>query len=224
MKSLEIKRFAQTILLHRLGEGFQIHAKRDLVRLRGPFVQSVLLANKRSGWLHVIPTFYVIGADPAHEAMFQTMSLPISGVDDTGRWRMSPETPLNEALASHIMTQLEEESPLSYIAPLNDSNIHKTLNLFYKKVPNWMPGLSLAFWEILAGKTMAARSLAKAKRKFIRYSRYGTNKFPRDFEQELMKRFDVLESRLGTPEGLHACRQEAEAHAERLGLGKIGWP
>lgn len=174
--------------------------------------------------MYVYPTFYVVGADPTHEVMFQTMSLPMSGVDSDRRWRVDPEALLDESLAERFVKQIEKDSPLSFHEPLTDSDIHRALVKFCKCRKSWMPSLSLAYWEILTGARSAADTLVMAKKEFIKYSRYGAGKEPLDFEQALMARFELLQARIGSADGVSQCRAEAEAHAARLRLPKIEWP
>ena len=60
MKASDIKNFSKIHLCNALDNQYEVIANRDLVRMYGPFVQAILLSTKRSGWLHVIPTFYVV--------------------------------------------------------------------------------------------------------------------------------------------------------------------
>ena len=201
-----------------------MYTKRDLVRMRGPFVQAVLFAKKRSDWLHIIPTFYVAGDDPAAETLFQTMSLPIARTDDERRWRFPPETALDADLAQGLVGQLERESPLSFAKPLEDDAIVAALDLFARRVPHWAPALSMAFFNMCRGAVCAGADLAQARKLFVKYSRYGLGQAPLDYEQVLMARFDTLQRRLQEPECILLCRAEAEGHASRLGLPAVGWP
>lgn len=207
-----------------LAADFSVYAKRDLVRMRGPFVQAVLFAKKRSDWLHIIPTFYVAGANPAELVLFQNMSLPISGVDENRRWRFPPETPLNAELAQRLVAQLERDSPLSFVKPLEDNAIETTLDLFVRKSTYWVSALYKAFFSMCRGADAAGADLALARKLFIKHSRYGRGKAPLDFEQVLMARFDTLQRRLLEPDCILLCRAEAEEHASRLGLPAVEWP
>lgn len=222
-----IKAFSQFEIRPLLGADFSayIYAKRDLVRMRGPFVQAVLFAKKRSDWLLVIPTFYVAGANPADPVLFQTMSLPISGMDENRRWRFPPETLLDAKLAQDLVAQLERESPLSFVKPLEDDAIGATLDLIVRKGPHWASYLSRAFFNMCRGAVDAAGAdLAQARKLFIKRSRYRLGQTPFDFEQVLMARFDTLQRRLQEPECVLLCRAEAEEHASRLQLPAVEWP
>lgn len=225
MQALKVKHFSQTILKQKIGsEEYRIFQKRDLIRMHGPFVQSILMGIGRNGSLSVIPTYYQVGADPSDEVMFQTMSLPISGIDRNRRWLVFDGTPLDEPLAERLVKQLKKESPLSYFEPLDDKNIYKCLKKFTRKTRHWAPGLSLAFWEILVGAKSAPKTLEKAKKLFVRYSRYSISKEPLEYEQKLMARYDLLRERLDSVDGVSQCREDAEIHAEKLKLPKIEWP
>lgn len=224
MQASDVKKFAQTLLKQKLGDEYRIVSNRDLVRMRGPFVQSVLLGIKRSGSLSVIPTFYVIGADPSDEVMFQTMSLPMSGIDRDRRWLVFDGVPLDEGLADRLVEQLKKDSPLSYIEPLSDVKIHRSLKKFVSRKKHWAPSLSLAYWEILTGAKSAAKTLQKSKRIFVQYSRYSTSEEPLECERKLMDRYDLLHKRLDSVEGISQCRVDADAHAAKLKLPNIDWP
>lgn len=192
--------------------------------MRGPFLQGVLFAKKRSGWLHVIPTFYVVGANPADPVIFQTISLPVHGVDEAMKWKWHADTLLDDNLASRIVSQLEECSPISFVGALDDVTVAVSLTIFSEKVTHWAPLLSLAFFCICSGNSSARDNLDRARRIFLKLSRYGSGTPPLDFEQALLARFDELEARLENPDCISICRAEAVEHAARLSLPVIEWP
>ena len=192
--------------------------------MRGPFLQGVLFAKKRSGWLHVIPTFYVVGANPVDSVIFQTMSLPIVGIDAAKRWRFPADTVLDSHMACDIISQMEEVSPLSFVDVLHDQAIDASLEISATKVAHWAPFLSLAFFQICSGDSSARNTLERARQKFLKYSRYGRGAPPLDFEQALLARIDQLEARSDVSDCIAICRAEAEEHAARLSLPPIDWP
>lgn len=224
MKTIDARRFVQSFLKQKLGDEYKPATKREVARMRGHFVQTVSLGVSRSEWMTVYPTFYVVGADPSDEVMFQTMSLPMSGIDSSRRWSVQPETLLDEILADRLVRQIEEETPLSFLLPLTDASIHKTLQKFCKGAQHWAPSLSLTYWEILTGNKTAADTLAISKKQFIKHSRFGSGKQPLDFEHTLMARYELLQARIGSPDCIGQCRAEAEVHAAKLKLPKIHWP
>jgi hypothetical protein len=224
MQALKVKHFSQTLLKQKFGDDYRIYAKRDLIRMRGPFVQSVILGIGRSGSLSVIPTFYVVGADPSDEVMFQTMSLPLSGVDRKRKWLVLKDAPLDEMLVERLARQLNRDSPLSYFEPFSDEKIHRCLRKFTRKTKHWVPSLALAYWEIMTGAESSMKTLEKARSIFIKFSRYGAGKEPLDYEVKLMERYGVLRERVDSDDGFRKCREEAELHAEKLKLPKIDWP
>lgn len=227
MTTKAIKAFSKLEIRPLLGADFSAYAysKRDLVRMRGPFVQAVLFAKKRSDWLLIIPTFYVAGANPADPILFQNMSLPISGMDENRRWSFPPETALNAELAQRLVAQLERESPLSFAKPLEDDTIGTTLDLLVRRRSYWVSGLSRAFFNMCRGAdSTVLDDLALARKLFIKYSRYGLGQAPLDYEQVLMARFDTLQRRLQKPDCILLCRAEAEEHAGRLQLPTVSWP
>lgn len=220
----EIARFSERMVQPRLAQDFFIHAKRDLVRCRGPFLQALLFARKRSDWLHVIPTFFVVGADPAAPVIFQTMSLPIRGTDDAGKWRLPPASLLDEAQAAHLVSQLERDSPLAFSGALEDKAIGEALKTFVRQVAHPAPSLSLAFFNMCRGAPSARSDLAVARRKFLKMSRYGSGKPPLDYEQALLARLDGLAARLDTPDCIAICRDEVMEHACSLKIPVPEWP
>lgn len=188
MKVTEIQHFSRERLLPRLGEDYRMMSRRDIARSRGPFIQALLFLTKRSGSQQLIPTCYVIGADPAEASMTQTMSLPMDGVDRDRRWYIGADVPADDSLANQVIDALRREA-----------------------IPN-------------TGYSMAARQLTEARNQLVRYSRYGSGKAPLDFEVALMARIDTLSSRLGKPDCVELCRNDAEEHARALGLPAVAWP
>lgn len=224
LKTSEIVKFSKSMVRPQLGPDFFIHTNRDLVRSRGPFLEAVLFARKRSDWLHVIPTFFVVGADPSAPVLFQTMSLPIHGIDETGKWRFPPDSLLNDELARHIVSQLERESPLTFTGPLQDEAIDTALRIFVREVAHPAPSLSLAFFNLCRGASSARSDLANARRLFLKLSRYGSGKPPLDYEQALLARLDELEARLDSSDSIAICRKEVSEHARKMALPVPDWP
>lgn len=224
MRAEEINRFVTNVVRPLFGADFSIYATRDLVRRRGPFVQAVLFSRKKSGWLHVIPTFYVVGACPSDEVMFQTMSLPISGVDEKRLWRWPPDVVLDESLAQKIVRLVSQESPLSFEHCLNDTDIEHVLSLFCKKVQHSSPWLSRAYFNMCRGLLSAGEDLRLAQDKFIKCSRFGRGASPLDFETALLNRFSSLEARVSDAECIELCKVEVLAHVEKLRLPPSQWP
>lgn len=224
LKTKDIAYFVKNMIWPKFGPGYFIYKRQDLVRMRGPFLQGVLFAKKRSGWLHVIPTFYVAGANLADPVIFQTMSVPVHGIDEARRWKWHADTLLDDHLASHIVSQLEEYSPLSFVEALDDLAVGASLTHFAKELSHWAPFLSLAFFCICSGNPSARDNLDHARRIFLKLSRYGSGTPPLEFEQALLARFDELEARLDDPDCISICRTEAEEHAARLFLPPIEWP
>ncbi|MGW8393675.1 hypothetical protein [Pseudoduganella sp. HUAS MS19] len=224
LKTSEIAGFSKSMVRPRLGPDFFTHTNRDMVRCRGPFLETVFFAKKRSGWLHVIPTFFVVGADPAASVIFQTMSLPLNGIDETGKWRFRPETLLDEALATHIVAQIERDSPLTFIGPLKDDAIDSALRTFVRQIVHPVPSLSLAFFNMCRGAPSARSELAATRKRFLKMSRYGSGKPPLDSEQAMLARLDELAARLDSPDCIAICRDEVIEHARNLNISVPEWP
>ncbi|WP_256077336.1 hypothetical protein [Massilia sp. YIM B04103] len=224
MTNTDIQRFAREELLPRLGGDYALFSRRDAVRLRGSFAQSVLLGSKRSGNLLVIPTFYVVGARPDDECMHQTLSLPVSGMDTARKWHVRPDQALDAALAQHLIGQMEKDSPLSFVAPLDDAGLDRCLGIYLKKTDQWIPALSRAFLSMCRGLPQARAELDAARRIFLVTSRFGLGGTPVDWENAALARFDELASRLERDDCIALCRADAEAHAQRMRLPALPWP
>lgn len=224
MDSSDLARFAKNVVRPLLGSDYFVYARRDLVRMRGPFFQGVLFAKKRSGWLVVIPVFYVLGASQSDDVLFQTMSLPVSGVDEYGIWRWSPDVCLGEVLAEGVVAQIERESPLSFFQSLEDERIDAALNYFSSRVDHWAPSLSRAYFNMCRGRAGAHGELLAARKKFIELSRIGRGGLPTDFESGLLSRIETLLLRFEQTNCIELCRRDVEEHANRLSLGDVKWP
>jgi hypothetical protein len=220
----DIAAFSSQTVLPLLDTGFSVFARRDLARSRGPFVQALLFAQKRSGWLQVLPTFYVLGAVPSDEVLFQTMSVPVSGIDKDRQWLVRGDLALDANLAERLAAQLAVSSPVSFFEPLEDNTIGAAIDLYTRRSPLYHASISRAFMSMCMGSRSSAAHLAAAHASFIKRSRYGKGGEPYDFEQALLARLEVLRQRLSDPAGLLMCREEAEVHALRLGLPKLHWP
>ncbi|MCB1930816.1 MAG: hypothetical protein KDH17_22655 [Rhodocyclaceae bacterium] len=156
--------------------------------------------------------------------MTQTMSLPMDGVDRDRRWYIGADVPADDSTANQVIDALRREAIPNAFAPLTDAGIGLALAEFARRKRHWLPSLSLAFWSMVLGDSMAARQLTEARNQLVRYSRYGSGKAPLDFEVALMARIDTLSSRLGKPDCVELCRNDAEEHARALGLPGVAWP
>lgn len=224
LKVSDIKRFSKNVVLPHMGQDYSLYMGRDLIRMRGGFLQGILFAKKRSGWLNVIPTFFVVGTDPSDPVIFQTMSLPISGIDKDRKWKWPQDVTLDEELANEIIAKVEIDSPLSFKKSLNDRAIESVLSVFVKKGTHWMPSLSLAYYNMCRGSKSARKDLERARLIFIEHSRYGAGQPPLPYEKILLNRFEELETRFSSSNGIEICRTEAELHARKLSLPAIQWP
>lgn len=224
MKRNDLRKFSKSYLRPHLGAEYFQYKGGDLFRARGPFLQGVLLAIKRSGWLQIIPTFYVVGAMPSYDVIFQSVSLPVSGVDEDRVWLRSPETTLDESLSRYVIENIERESPLSFLEPASDGAIDEALRFFVKKVDHMAPSIFLAFFNLCRGAASTPKDLATAKSIFLKKSRYASGKPPLEYEKLLLDRFNDLEARLKNPDCVHVSRAEADEHAKTLGLPGIEWP
>lgn len=220
-KSADLARFVRESLKPALPSSYLSHKPRFLLRAHGNAVQGIVIGVGRGGWVRVHPSLYVTGADRADEGIHQTVSL---STRYPRRWNFSPDTPLDDALTKEILERLENDSPISFKAPLDDAALDRGLRWFGRKARHWSADLFLAFYGMTRGTAMARRDLERARLRFHRYSRLSRGKPPRDWEKQLHERFDELESRLDQPDCVALCRQDAEAHAEVLALPPLVWP
>lgn len=220
-KRKDIARFAYDYLQPLLADSYERYKKGDLVRMRGNLVEGLLIGVSRGGWIHIYPTFYVIGADPAYEGIHQTVSLEAKNPHG---WKFPPETPLDEALAKEILDRLARDSPISFVDPLDDEAIDKGLRWFGRDKLHWSADLFAAFFNMARGASTTRADLARAFEIFRRRSRLSTGKPLRDWEEVLRNRFIELQSRLDRDDCISLCRADAEAHAKVLGLPPIAWP
>lgn len=223
MKAIDIKIFSKTMVLPRLGAGHLVYANRDLVRMRGPFAQLLIFTTTKPRWLRVIPTFYVVGADAADDDRpHQTVSLEVL---DPQRWQFPPQTALDADFAKRLCGQIEKDSGISFVAPLDDDQkICAGLQPFINRKTHWAAPLFRAFFNICRGAQSARTDLAQARQIFLARSRYGSGKPLLDYEQALLSRFDALEARLDMSDCIAICRAEADEHAKRMSLPTISWP
>ena len=193
----------------------------DLARMYGPLVQLIILWVSRGGWLHLEPTFYVVGADTANQTIHQAVSL---GTRNPRRWQFPPETMLDNALAIRLLDQLRSDSPISFTATLDDAVIEQGLHWFGRDKLHWSADLFLAFFNMTRGAPSARDDLARAFDLFRRHSRLSMDEPLVDWEERLRDRFLELQARLDSPDCISLCRADAEAHAKALGLPPIIWP
>lgn len=219
-KAIELARFVKQCLQPQLPSSYQLYGKRDLVRMRGNFAQLLLLTSGRGHYLKVLPTLFVVGASLADKTIHQTVSLYVRNPHD---WNITPEN-LDVALATQIVKQSEQLSPITFVGELEDREIDHALRWFGKDGRHWADYLFLAFFNMTRGAPTARKDLARAFHLFIKHSRYSTDKPPFDFEEALFARFQELESRLDHPECIALCRADAEEHARLLKLPSIVWP
>lgn len=220
-KSKDISRFMREHVTPCLAESYQAYKKRFLVRMRGNFVEGLIIGVGRGGWVRVYPTFYVVGADLADDGIHQTVSLETKS---PRRWHFAPETPLNGVLAREILERLAQDSPIPFISSLNDDVIDEGLRWFGRDKQHWAADLFLAFFNMTRGTPTARADLARAFELFRCHSRLSTDKPLRDWEEVLRDRFMELEVRLDREDCIASCRTDAETHAKALGLPSIAWP
>lgn len=236
-KAPEIARFVRTHLREALPDFTGQYKRRDILRMHGHLVQWLFVGVSRSGWIHVSPTLYVLGAEvyirdlerhKLKDGSLDTDALFNSavglGVKFPRRWDFEPDIPLDEKFAAEIVARLNQDSPISFVQPLEDEEIDKALRWFGKDGLNWAADLLLAFFNMTRGAPSARKDLARAFQLFIKRSRYSTDKPPFDFEEALFTRFQEFESRLDRPDCVALCRADAETHAKLLKLPPIVWP
>jgi len=220
-KSADLVRYMRESLKPAFPNSYLSYTPRFLLRAHGNAVQGIVIGVGRGGWVRVHPSLYVTGADRADEGIHQTVSL---STRDPRRWHFPPDTPLDDALTAVILGRLANDSPISFEAPLDDVGLDRGLRWFARKGRHWSADLFLAFYSMTRGAATARRDLERARMRFHRYSRLSKGKQPRDWEKQLCGYFDELESRLDQPDCVALCRQDAEAHAEILGLPSPLWP
>lgn len=238
-KAPEIAHFVRTHLRAALPDFAGQYKRRDILRMRGPLVQWVFVGVRRSEWISVSPSLSVLGPElyikdlESHklkdgsldrDALISTVSLEAKSPSASLRWHFPPETLLDERFAAEIVARLNQDSPISFIKPLEDEAIDKALRWFGKDGAVWTDYLFLSFFNMTRGAPTARKDLARAFELFIKRSRYSTNKPPFDFEEALYARFQELESRLDRPDCIALCRADAEEHARLLKLPAIVWP
>lgn len=219
-KSKDIARFMREHMKRYLTE-YVLYKRRFLVRMRGNLVQGLIVGVSRGGWVKVYPTFYVVGSDPADDGIHQTVSLY---AENPHRWSFPPDTPLDDVFASEIMKRIAQDSPISFVVPLDDDAIVKGLRWFGRDNFHWSADLFLAFFNMTRGAPSARDDLARAFDLFRRHSRLSMDEPLVDWEERLRDRFLELQARLDSPDCISLCRADAEAHAKALGLPPIIWP
>lgn len=220
-KASDIGRFSREILLPRFPEPYVLYKKRDIVRMRANFAQLLMITVGRGGYIKVLPTFFVVGADLEQEIVHQTVSLRVVQPD---RWLFSPDTPLDGSFASLIIERLELDSPISFIDPLRDSDIENGLRWFSRLLKHWSAHQFLAFFNITRGADSARADCMHAYKFLRQYTRLSTEKPLLDWEVKLRDRFLALEARLDSSDCIESCRLDSQEHARKLGLPEIVWP
>jgi hypothetical protein len=235
----EIAYFVRVHLRSALPDFTGQYKRRDILRTRGNLVQWIFLGVSRGGWIDISPALSVLGPyihrkesehcknkDGSFNSDGMIVSVSLDGISASAarRWSFPPETSLNGAFATEILSRLKQDSPISFTDPLEDGAIDKALRWFGKSGLHWTPALFLAYFNMTRGAPTARKDLSRAFELFIKHSRYSTNKPPFDFEIALHDRFKELESRLDRPDCIALCRADAEEHARLLKLPAIVWP
>lgn len=212
-----LRRFLKELIVPNLGNGFQFKGKREAVRMRGPFVQSIALARARGSGLYVIPYYFMVGADPTSEVMHENLGLAILN------WRNWSflEAKLDSEFAALLLTRLRADAPASFFDDLTDTSIDAAMQWFIRKGNDPSAHQFKTFMAILLGRETARTDLERA---IAVFKRKALSDPPRDHEAALLQRYADLEARLGHPDCIALCRADAEAHAQRLKLPPIAWP
>ena len=210
-KSAALKQFSALLRSEYLRDFLPYHAGRDSVRLHGAFVQLMALSGGRYGHtLHVLPTFYVVGARPWDEVITQSISVDSIQPRD---WRIQ-DASLDHSLAALLNQRIEKASPIPYSQPLTNAAIVKALEFFEKRGTSEVASMGLAFFLMSLGRVDVASRLKLARKTFMK----DNNPIKHDWQHNVVKRLDVLEARVSQPDCVELCRREAEEHAQRLGL------
>jgi hypothetical protein len=213
-------RFASACLRPRLAKDFlPFHKMRDLGRFQGNFFQLLTLRGGRYGdHLGVRPIFYVVGARPWNDRI--PRSAPLGKRTQAAvKWRFRDRR-LDDVLAQEICGLLEAGTPLSFARPIGPEEAHAALQSFASADTAEHVALHLAFFCMALGLPGAGHWLSLARNDLLRNGRAPTN----DWQIRTLARLDELESRLARPDGVRACRREAEQHAARLRLPSLRWP
>ena len=221
-KSSDIARFIKTNINTVLPDFTSQYKKRDLLRMRGNFVQMLIIGVSRGGWIGISPTFYVLGPELWQDYIHETVSLSV--LSSEKRWNFPPDTLLEDNFANEILQRLIEDSPISYLDQLSDESVSRGLSWLARDRQHWAADLFLAFFNMTRGAPTARTDLARAFKLFHQHSRLSTNKPLRDWEVLLQNRFNELEKRLDNSDCIALCRADSESHAKMLGLPPIVWP
>lgn len=214
-----VAQFAAKWVRPLLGPDFVVYRKRDLARLSGPFVQLLAMSVSRGGVLRVHPTFFVAGADLSLEVIPQNVSLEVL---DPPRWSFDEPT-LDEAFAHRLVSQLEEHTPLSFVAPLEGAaGVDRAFRHFAQRTTHWSCSLYHAFYLLACGRPEAAQQLAQSRQRYDRLGERIASQVP-PWRVVLGARLDALERRVGLPAGAGLCRDEAQQQARLLELPDIRW-
>ncbi len=220
LSNKDIARFMLTLVLPKLGQDFFPYVKKDLARMRGPFVQLLALSSSKSGrFLKVHPTLYVVGADPSFEVISQNVSLEVWA---PRKWSFDSPT-LGEAFADRLLQQIEAETPISFVQPLDDSAIEAALRRFAAAKGHWNAQFFLAFLSILQRWPNAHEELVAAQKVFDKLVQPGAAGLP-PWGKAQLRRFEALRRRIDSANGVEECKKECESHALSLKLPPIAWP
>lgn len=216
----DIRKFSRTHMEYLRGFGFYSNKSGDLFRSRGHFLQCILFWISRGGYLHVSPTFFVLGANPRDSTIHQAVSLH---TDDPRKWHFN-DVSLDQSFAVRLIDQLEQESTLSFVSPLLDETIDSALRRCATRDRLWVSSLFLAFFSIIRGAETLRDDVHLAKKVFGKYCEPSLGKSLRDGEQVVSDRIAMLEQRVDDPDCSAISRREAEEHAIRLKLQPLSWP
>ncbi len=232
-KGADIARFVRTYLREALPDFTEQYKRRDILRMRGHLVQWVFVGVSRGGWITVSPSLSVLGphiylqgleycknkdGSFNSDGLIVAISLDGESASASRRWHFPPDTPLDQTFSAEIVSRLKQDSPISFVSPLEDEAIDKALRWFGRDKRHWSDYMFLAFFNMTRGASTARADLARAFEIFRRRSRLSTDKPLRDWEEVLRDRFLDLESRLDREDCIALCRADGEEHAKLLGL------
>jgi len=220
LSNSNIEGFVQQAIWPRLPADYFVYKKRGLARMRGPFVQLLVLSKNKSGrFLKAHPTLYVAGAEPGMATICQNVSLEVWA---PRKW-MFDSPALDSSFARNLVLQIERETPVSFVQPLTDTSINRAFHRFNAKSCDWHAQFFLAFLSILQNKRSAYDDLRLARKRFQKLTFSRVSKIA-PWVDVLSDRFSELENRIGRSDCLSLCRVDCQHHAELLKLPLIDWP
>lgn len=220
-KAKDLAKFTKAELMPLLPAGYSINMNRTVLRRRANFVQFITLGTSRGGYISVSPVIYLVGADDKEIIMTCSGSI---GIKKPNNWKFHPDTLLDHNFAQAIIERIEKESPISFLKPLEDAAMVNALKSFDQT--DFAILSYIAFLYLSMGDASAKPYLSKLEKYYAKVcdstkpSIHGI----REWEYARQVRTKNLISRMSQPDCVALCRQEAEMHAELLGLPKITWP